>query len=256
MKTWKETGERTLVTTRVFELRERRTINPRTGRELPFFVLTSNHWVNVIPLTAEGRVIMVRQYRQGTRTVTLEIPGGVIEAGESPLEGGRRELREETGYVARHYEELGLVHSNPAIQDNATYTFLATGLEREGEPDPDGAEDLEVVEVGLDEVDELIRRGEITHSLVVAAFYWLRLRQDRLGELERELGVMSRTQAERVASLARRINSRLTPEDLRNPQDFPELSQDPDFNYQDGTLAGIEAARAALRRLLREDVLG
>jgi 8-oxo-dGTP pyrophosphatase MutT (NUDIX family) len=252
---WIETGERTLITTRIFELRERRSINPRNGQEIPFFVLESNDWVNVIPLTEEGKVIMVRQYRQGTRTVTLEIPGGVVEAGESPLEGGRRELLEETGYAADQLEELGLVHSNPAIQDNATYTFLATGLKRVAELDPDQAEDLEVVEVELAEVDELIRKGAITHSLVVAAFYWLRLHQNHLERLERVLDQMAQAQLDKVGALAKRVNSRLTPEDLRNPQDFPELAADPDFNYQDGLLAGIESARAAMRGLRRGGVL-
>lgn len=255
MKIWKETGSRTLVSTGVFELQERRSINPRTGAEIPFFVLESRPWANVIPLTEAGRVIMVRQFRQGTRAVTLEIPGGVIEPGESPEAGARRELLEETGYEAEAMEELGVVHPNPAIQDNVTYTYLATGLRRVADLDPDAAEDLEVVEVDLDEVDELICRGEVTHSLVVAAFYWLHRRRDRRRQLEPTLEELARGQLDRVAALAKRINSRLTADDLLSPQDFPELANDPDFNYQDGVLTGIESARTAVRRLLRKSVL-
>ncbi len=251
MKPWKETGVRTLVTTRVFELQERRSINPRTGEDLPFFVLESGPWVNVIPLTDEGKVIMVRQYRHGTRTITLEIPGGMAEPGEAPEVGARRELLEETGYAPDEMIELGSVHSNPAIQNNATFTYLATGLRKVGEPDPDGAEDLEVAEVELAEIEDLIRRGEITHSLVVAAFYWLHLHEDWRARLERNLEELGRGQLDRVAALAKRINSRLTPDDLLSPQDIPELADDPDFNYQDGMLTGIEAARAAVRRVLR-----
>jgi 8-oxo-dGTP pyrophosphatase MutT (NUDIX family) len=255
MKSWKETGARTLISTSVFALQERRSISPRTGEEIPFFVLESGPWVNVVPLTDDGRVVMVRQYRQGTRTVTLEIPGGVLEPGESPEDGARRELLEETGYEAAKWEVLGLVHPNPAIQDNVQHTYLATGLRKVSDGDPDPAEDIEVLELDLDEVEALIRRGEVTHSLVIAAFYWLHQRLDLRRQLERALEELGQAQLERVAALAKRINSRLTPDDLLSPQDFPELANDPDFHYQDGMLTGIESARAAVRRLLRRPVL-
>ena len=251
MRPWEETGVRTLVTTRVFELEERRSINPRTGQEHPFYVLESGPWVNVIPLTEEGRVIMVRQYRQGTRTITLEIPGGMAEPGEDPAVGARRELLEETGYAPDEMIELGSVQSNPAIQSNSTYTYLATGLRKIAELDPDGAEDLEVVEVELAEIDDLIRRGEITHSLVVAAFYWLQLHDDSLRRVEAKLAELGRDQLDRLAVLAKNIDSRLTPDDLLSPRDIPELAVDPEFNYQDGVLTGIESARTAVKRIRR-----
>ena len=70
--------------------------------------------------------------------------------------------------------------------------------------------------------------------------------------MEREIRTLAAHQLDKVAALAKRINSRLTPEDLRNPQDFPELARDPDFNYQDGMLAGLDTARMAIERLKRE----
>jgi ADP-ribose pyrophosphatase len=254
IRKWQEIGRRELVRTRVFTLEERRCVSPRTGGEHPFYVLDSSPWVNVIPLTDEGRIVMVRQYRMGAEQVTLEIPGGMAEPGEDPTDGARRELLEETGLAADRVELLGVVHSNPAIQTNSTYTYLATGLHHAADPVPDGTEDLEVLEVQAGEVDGLIASGQITHSLVVDAFYFYNITRLRVREavLRETLDDLAQRQEDHVAALAKRINARLTSDDLRSPHDLPELANDVDFNYQDGVLAGIESARAALRRLDRE----
>ncbi len=249
---WKETSRRTLVSTHVFELEERRTVNPRNNNELPFYVFESPHWVNVIPLLDDRRVLMVRQFRQGTREITLEIPGGMVDPGEEPEVGARRELLEETGYEAETLELIGVVDTNPAIQSNKTYTFLARGLRHVAEQSQDQAEDIEITEVEIDQLDRLVADGTITHSLVIAAFYWLDRSRDVSKKMESAIEELSSGQLDKVAALAKRINARLTPEDLRNPQDFPELAEDSDFNYQDGMLAGLDSARMALRRLARE----
>ena len=84
-------------------------------------------WVNVIPVTPQGKVVVIRQYRHGTGEISLEIPGGVVDAGESHEETARRELLEETGYTAGEIIPIGRVAANPAIQDNHMHTFLALG---------------------------------------------------------------------------------------------------------------------------------
>ena len=84
-------------------------------------------WVTVVPITAAGRVVMIRQYRHGTGEIGLEIPGGVIDPGEEPLAAARRELREETGYGASELASIGQVAPNPALQDNRCYSFVARG---------------------------------------------------------------------------------------------------------------------------------
>lgn len=158
---------------RVFSLRTDRARSPRTGAEHDFFILESASWVNVIPLTAEGLVVMVRQYRHGIRAVTLEIPGGLVEEGDSPEEAAARELMEETGYSASRMIGLGNVHPNPAIQNNMCYTFLAEGVTPFGAQQQDEREDIEVVLEPLSRIPSLIKEGEISHSLVIAAFYRL-----------------------------------------------------------------------------------
>lgn len=248
VKSWKIVEEKPLVSTRVFALEQHRAINPRNDHVQSFYVLKSEPWVNIIAITDQGKVLLVKQYRQGTQSVTLEIPGGTTDPEDQSVEqGAARELLEETGYKAGKIELIGVVDTNPAIQNNPTYTFLAQDLTKVADPELDPGEDLEVLEVDLAEVDTLIREKKITHSLVIAAFYWFEQHRDRHQKTKQILDDLAKGQLERVAKLARRINSRLTPDDLMSPQDFPELANDPDFNYQDGVLAGIEAVRAALR---------
>jgi len=126
---------------------------------------------------------MVRQYRHGTRSVTLEIPGGLVENNDTPEEAAVKELREETGYQTSEMILLGSVQPNPAIQDNQCYTFLAKDVFLAGEQQQDDKEDIEVLLCPISEIPRLIREGEITHSLVLAAFYRFYMEYDS-GDLE------------------------------------------------------------------------
>ena len=156
---------------RVFNLRTDHARSPRTGRSHDFFVMESSTWVNIIPLTPNREVVLVRQYRHGTRSLTLEIPGGLVEDRDDPEAAALRELREETGYTAASALSLGYVHPNPAIQNNRCYTFLAENVSPMGPQQQDEKEDIEVVLSPLHDIPRLIREGAITHALVIAAFY-------------------------------------------------------------------------------------
>ena len=139
-----------------------------------FFVLESGDWVNVLPITPSGQVLLVRQYRHGTKEVTLEIPGGLVDPGQTPEQAGARELLEETGYTCSELKLLGRVRPNPAILDNWCYSYLAEGVEKVAEKELDEAEDLELVRVDLSEFSDMIARGEIDHSLVLCAYLFYR----------------------------------------------------------------------------------
>ncbi len=160
----------------VFDLRRDSLLSPRNGSELTAYVLETRDWVNIVPLTPDREVIMVRQYRFAAEEVTLEIPGGLIDHADiSPAEAARREMREETGYDSDRIVELGHCRPNPAILNNICHIFLAENVERKYSQTLDTGEDILVESIPLDRIPCLIREGTIRHSLVLNAFYLLDL---------------------------------------------------------------------------------
>lgn len=158
----------------VFDVRKDHTRSPASGQEYEFYVIESPDWVNVIPLTPDGQVVCIRQYRHGTEEITLEVPGGVVDPEDGdPMQAARREMREETGYDSDDLVPLGAVAPNPTLQDNRCHTFLARNAQPNGTQALDGAEEIDVTLVDLDEVPALIKDGQINHALVVVAFYLL-----------------------------------------------------------------------------------
>lgn len=157
---------------RIFTLKQEGYRSPRTGKDHDFYLLDSSHWVNVIPLTPDGKVILVKQYRMGTKDFSLEIPGGMLDAGDHPAGAAARELLEETGYAGEEPILLGIVHPNPAMQTNRCYTYLIKNVVFKTPPQQDSTEDIEVQSAPLHDIPRLIHEGKITHALVIAAFYW------------------------------------------------------------------------------------
>lgn len=145
--------------------------SPRTGDTHPFYGIRATDWVNVVALTAERSVVMVRQYRHGAHDITLETPGGMVDAGESPAEAARRELLEETGYAAEEWRELGGVNPNPALFGNRLHGFLALGARQVAEIRNESTEETHVELVPFDALRERVRAGEVDHALVVAVLY-------------------------------------------------------------------------------------
>lgn len=170
---WKRERSERVADCRVFKVRRDYSADPRDGREHDFYVVEAPDWINVIPLTGDGRVLLIQQYRHGTGEVSLEIPGGMVDEGESPADAAARELLEETGYEAGGLMPLGRTRPNPAIQNNWIHTFLARDVKYKCEPSNDGTEHTVVHVLPLDAITPLIEEGQINHSLVVAAFHLL-----------------------------------------------------------------------------------
>ncbi len=178
---WSFLNSVVIYASRIFTLKRECYRSPRTGQAHEFYLLDSPDWVNVIPLTPENKVILVKQYRLGTKEFSLEIPGGMLDEGEAPANGASRELLEETGYAGDRPELVGTVHPNPAIHTNRCYTYLIRNVTYRHPAIQDSTEDIEVERIPVLEIPQLIRDGKISHALVIAACYWYFLNPGSMG---------------------------------------------------------------------------
>lgn len=160
---------------RIFDIRRSRRVNPRTKQAVDFVLMRGFDWVNVIPFTTDGKIVLVEQYRHGIDEWTVEIPGGVIEEGDSPEQAALRELKEETGFFSNQIEHLGTVAANPAMQEMRCHCFVARDVTPTGNQMLDPGEDIRIVIKPVAEVLTLLNKGKISHALVVAAFGLLAL---------------------------------------------------------------------------------
>ena len=168
-KRWKKLGARTVARTRIFDVQSVDFHHPARPKPQDFFVISAPDWVNVIALTPDGRLVLVRQFRYGTDDFSMEIPGGVMDPGEDAVTAGVRELREETGYVGTSARLLGSVHPNPAMQNNRCHLVLVEGVQPEAKLDWDPDEEFEIMTRPVDEVYALAYAGGITHAMVLDA---------------------------------------------------------------------------------------
>jgi 8-oxo-dGTP pyrophosphatase MutT (NUDIX family) len=170
---WPRVGPEEIVAVDFLRIRRYLARSPRTGSARRIAVIDTFEWVNVVALTPEDDVLLVRQFRHGTGSVSLEIPGGIVDPGEDPAHAAARELREETGYEGGPPIFLGSVEPNPAILSNHCRTYLIEGCRKVGGLELDPGEDIEVVTMPLAKISDAIQDGRIAHALVVCAFWWL-----------------------------------------------------------------------------------
>jgi 8-oxo-dGTP pyrophosphatase MutT (NUDIX family) len=178
---WVKLGQTSQLTTRVFNVLGARYRHPTRTTEREFVVIQAPDWVNVVALTTDDQLVLVRQFRYGIDEFSLEIPGGVMDPGEDPVTAGLRELREETGFAGAPAKLLGSVHPNPAIQANRCHFVLVDGAAKIHDLAWDDDEEIEVITQPVEEVLALARSGGIVHGLVLNALMlfepWWRVRK-------------------------------------------------------------------------------
>lgn len=167
---WETVESKQIADCRVFKVREDAAQSgTKSGK---FYVIESPDWVNIVALTRDFHVVLIDQFRHGTREIVTEIPGGMIDEGEEPEAAARRELLEETGYAAAEFILIGRSRPNPAIQNNWLYHFVAVNAEKQTDVKFDEHESVTTRLVHVTEIPKMIKSGEISHSLVLAAFQY------------------------------------------------------------------------------------
>ncbi len=137
----------------------------------PYYVIEVPDWTNMVIITKEKRIVLVRQYRHALGTTTLELPGGILEQGESPKESAIREMHEETGYVSDEVEFLMKISPNPALNNNTAYFFLAINAEKLTDTKFDPFEDIVIETFSKDELKQLLEEGKLQHGVQQGAIY-------------------------------------------------------------------------------------
>ncbi|MCM8527089.1 MAG: NUDIX hydrolase [Lentisphaeraceae bacterium] len=177
MNKWKVKSTRKIFSSHIVELEGRMSVNPRNGIEDEYYIATFPDWCNVIALTPEKEIVLIRHFRHGSRTFEVEFPGGCIDEGEKPLDAAVRELKEETGYVGKNPVLISNISPNPSFQTNRCYTVFIENAKKVTEQSLDEGEDIEIFKVPLEKVPELIQEGSIGNSMIIAAFYLFELYQ-------------------------------------------------------------------------------
>jgi 8-oxo-dGTP pyrophosphatase MutT (NUDIX family) len=174
VRTIAETGEQTIEENWLFRLRKERFQSRRSGKEHDYYVIHLADAVHVVALTPDDQVLLVRQFRAGSKRDSLEIPGGLIDPGEDPCAAGARELLEETGYAGDPAELLNTLWSNPSLLTSRISTVVIRNVRLVAPPRPDPHEELSIERVPRSQVRRMILDGQIDHALVVAGLLsWL-----------------------------------------------------------------------------------
>lgn len=145
-----------------------------------YYLAKLGHVAMVVPVTPQGNLILVRQYKHGAGSITLEFPAGVIEKGQEPLTAAKAELKQETGIVAESLLLLGQLHALPTKNASILYGYLATNVEVSQAQELDETEEIEIVEVSPEEMESKIVSGEINCSDTLALYLIYKLKKETI----------------------------------------------------------------------------
>lgn len=168
-KKWKIIRSIAKESLRLFEVKYNYLINPRNKKEVEVVVLAGNDAVNIMAVTSKKTIVMIKQYRFGINDYTVEIPGGLVDAGEDTLKAAQRELREETGYSGTNWQYLGKIAQNPVFQDAYIHHYLLLDAEKTHSTEFDEAEDIQMIEMEVDEVRKNMQNCAFQHPHTVNA---------------------------------------------------------------------------------------
>jgi 8-oxo-dGTP pyrophosphatase MutT (NUDIX family) len=171
VKPWRELSVETLLDCRVFSVERSLAEGPEDHAQHEFFRIASADFVQIVPVTGADEIVMVRQYRHGAGRLTLEVPGGLVDPGESPATTAARECLEETGYRAEALRSLGVTNPNPALFGNRLHSFYAPGARRVAQIQNTSTEHTEVELVPVARVPELLSDGTIDHALIAMTLW-------------------------------------------------------------------------------------
>ena len=173
IKKWETIERRQAEDYRIFRAEWIKRKHPDWSKTGNFVVLDSPKWVNIIPITKDNKVVLIEQYRHGIDDITLEVPGGLVEEGEDPIQAAERECIEETGFRGKNCAILlGENLPNPAFLTNKCWSYVWFDCEENDIQHLDGNEDIQVVLLPLVEVRNYIEDKRINHSLVLNAFFF------------------------------------------------------------------------------------
>jgi 8-oxo-dGTP pyrophosphatase MutT (NUDIX family) len=176
MEAWKVRHSQLVLERKWLRVRQDHVILPNGHEIEEFHVIESPDWVGVLAFTEDGEVLLVDQYRHGIEGVSRELPAGVIDPGETPLESARRELLEETGYAAHTWQPLASLAMDPNRQPTLAHFFVARGARVVSEQRLDASEDMSVARVNAGDLLQQIDGGLIRHAVHIAAITLARAR--------------------------------------------------------------------------------
>ncbi|MGZ3809733.1 MAG: NUDIX hydrolase, partial [Bacteriovorax sp.] len=165
MKKWMTIETNNVLKAHVFHYFQVKRQSPLTKKIGEFDVIQCANWVNIVAITPEKKIVLIKQYRHGTDNWTIEIPGGALNSKEDSLAGAKRELEEETGYTSSNWRHLGKLDVNPAFMTNSCETYLALDAVKTSEQNLDPFEEIDVFLEDVKKIPQLVKSGEINHSL-------------------------------------------------------------------------------------------